>query len=134
MATVTYYALVDFDGYAQGEIIPGAIDWPFIHGYVGEGKVAPVLVATLPEDVQEALAELDEPVDDETTVDADTGEVDEADEEEESEEEEEGYDAYTVEELLSELASRGVEHKSGLRKADLIALLEEDDETDPEGE
>lgn len=52
---VTYFALVSFDDYSVGDIIPGAAQWPYIQFYVTDGKVAPVLVSTLPSDAQEAV-------------------------------------------------------------------------------
>lgn len=58
---VTYYALrtvkvLDEDRQV-GDLIPEAAAWPFLPGYIRDGYVAPVLVATLPESVQEVLAE-----------------------------------------------------------------------------
>lgn len=52
---VTYFALVSFDDYTPGDIIPGAGSWPYIQHYVSEGRVAPVLVATLPQEMQDKL-------------------------------------------------------------------------------
>lgn len=46
---------------------------------------------------------------------------------EEGEEEESLYADYTVEQLKAELDERRIEHKSGLKKAELIKLIEDDD-------
>ena len=58
---VTYYALrtlqVGEDVRVPGDLIPEANVWPYLSGYVDEGKIAPVLVATLPEDAQLMLLE-----------------------------------------------------------------------------
>ena len=58
---VTYYALrplqVGDEIRQPGDLIPEAADWAYLSGYVADGKVAPVLVATLPEAVQETLLE-----------------------------------------------------------------------------
>lgn len=35
-----------------GDLVPEASGWPFLQGYVREGKLMPVLVATLPEEQQ----------------------------------------------------------------------------------
>lgn len=58
---VCYYALrtvrvLDEDRLA-GDLIPEAAAWPYLPGYVRDGYVAPVLVATLPQDVQAVLLE-----------------------------------------------------------------------------
>jgi hypothetical protein len=50
------------------------------------------------------------------------------DEEVEPEDDEDTWDNYTVAELKSELDNRGLEYDSGARKADLVKLLEDDDE------
>lgn len=56
---ITYFALKEIqvgdDLRQPGDLIPEAVDWPYLSGYVSEGKIAPVLVATLPEDVQMTL-------------------------------------------------------------------------------
>lgn len=58
---VTYYALRDVrvgDEVRQaGDLVPEAIFWPYLSGYVSDGKLAPVLIATLPEDQQLMLLE-----------------------------------------------------------------------------
>jgi hypothetical protein len=58
---VVYYALrpmqVGDEIRQPGDLIPEANDWPYLSGYVSDGKIAPVLVATLPEDVQTTLLE-----------------------------------------------------------------------------
>lgn len=58
---VVYYALRDVkvgdEVRHAGDLVPEAGDWPFISGYVADGKMAPVLVATLPEEVQITLLE-----------------------------------------------------------------------------
>lgn len=56
---ITYFALkpvqVGDDLRQPGDLVPEANGWPYLSGYVSEGKIAPVLVATLPEDVQLTL-------------------------------------------------------------------------------
>ena len=56
---ITYFALkpilVGEDMRQPGDLVPEAADWTYVSAYVGEGKIAPVLVATLPEDVQMVL-------------------------------------------------------------------------------
>lgn len=58
---ITYYALKNVqvgDSLRQaGDLVPEAAAWPFLAMYCRDGTVAPVLVATLPESVQEVLAE-----------------------------------------------------------------------------
>lgn len=58
---ICYYALrpvqVGTDVRQPGDLIPEAVEWPFLPGYIRDGYVAPVLVATLPEDVQAMLLE-----------------------------------------------------------------------------
>jgi len=152
LGKVVYYALVSFEGYNPGDIILGANDWPFINGYVSEGRVAPVLVCTLPVETQEALAgEFEEETEAEEEAD-------------ESDEQAEGagndaspddgafivqvgetelivesveaanafYDGYTVPQLTEEAGSReGVEIASGALKQDVIdALIEWDQSAD----
>lgn len=53
---VTYFAVRSFDDYQPGDIIPGAGSWPAIQMHVAEGRVAPVLVATLPKAMQSNIA------------------------------------------------------------------------------
>lgn len=64
MMRVTYYALttmiVGEDIREAGDLVPEARDWAYLSGYVADGKIAPVLVATLPEDVQMVLMEWEE--------------------------------------------------------------------------
>ena len=56
---ITYYALkpvqVGEDMRQIGDLIPEAAQWSFLTGYVRDGHVAPVLVATLPESSQRML-------------------------------------------------------------------------------
>lgn len=58
---VTYYALkplqVGSDLRQPGDLVPEANNWPYLSGYVDEGRIASVLVATLPEDAQMMLLE-----------------------------------------------------------------------------
>ena len=58
---VTYYALrptkVGYDTRKPGDLIPEAAEWPYLSGYVNDGHIAPVLVATLPQEVQDMLAQ-----------------------------------------------------------------------------
>jgi hypothetical protein len=61
MMILTYFALKPQsvgDVIRQpGELIPEARDWNFLSGYITNGEIAPVLVATLPEETQQMLAE-----------------------------------------------------------------------------
>jgi hypothetical protein len=63
---ITYYALGDIrvgDEVRQaGDLVPEAQMWPYLSGYISEGKIAPVLVATLPEEQQVMLLEWEEEV------------------------------------------------------------------------
>lgn len=57
---VTYYALRDGIKVGDsvrnaGDLIPEASAWPYLSGYVADGKIAPVLVVTLPQEVQDML-------------------------------------------------------------------------------
>lgn len=58
---ITYYALKPIDVHGDlrepGDLLPEVADWPFLNAYVNDGKVAPVLVATLPEEQQVMLLE-----------------------------------------------------------------------------
>lgn len=58
---ITYYALKDVQVGESlrkaGDLVPEAAAWPFLAMYCRDGTVAPVLVATLPDSVQEVLAE-----------------------------------------------------------------------------
>ena len=58
---ITYFALrpllVGDETRQPGDLVPEAAEWPYVSGYVSDGKIAPVLVATLPEDVQMTLLE-----------------------------------------------------------------------------
>lgn len=58
---ITYYALRDVpvgnDIRVAGDLVPEAAQWPFLPGYIRDGIVAPVLVATLPAEVQAVLSE-----------------------------------------------------------------------------
>lgn len=57
---ITYYALrplqVGDTLREPGDLVPEAADWAFLAGYLREGRLAPVLVATLPQKSQEVLA------------------------------------------------------------------------------
>lgn len=61
---VVYYALrptqVGDDIRQPGDLVPEASNWPFLTGYVSDGKLAPVLVATLPEEQQIMLLDWEE--------------------------------------------------------------------------
>lgn len=63
---VTYYALRDVrvgDEVRQaGDLVPEAQTWPYLSGYIQDGHIAPVLVATLPEEQQVMLLEWEEEV------------------------------------------------------------------------
>lgn len=56
---ITYFALkrvlVGEDQREPGDLVPEARDWPYLSGYVQDGTLAPVLVATLPEEQQMML-------------------------------------------------------------------------------
>lgn len=56
---ITYYALkpvlVGDDQREPGDLVPEARDWPYLSGYVQDGTLAPVLVATLPDEQQMML-------------------------------------------------------------------------------
>jgi hypothetical protein len=58
---ITYFALKDVqigdEVRVPGDLIPEAASWSFLPGYIRDGYVAPVLVATLPQDVQDVLVE-----------------------------------------------------------------------------
>ena len=58
---ITYYALkpipVGDDIRQPGDLIPEANEWSRLSAYLQHGEIAPVLVVTLPEDVQEMLLE-----------------------------------------------------------------------------
>lgn len=83
---ITYYALrpvqVGDELREPGDLIPEAAEWPFLSGYVADGKVAPVLVVTLPEDVQMMLLEWEEAQASDTTAPEAPAEETEDDEEE----------------------------------------------------
>lgn len=61
---ITYYALkpvrVGDEERQPGDLVPEAVAWPFVAGYVQDGRLAPVLVATLPEEQQMMLLEWEE--------------------------------------------------------------------------
>lgn len=61
MMILTYFAVkpqkVGDDVREPGELIPEARDWAFLPGYITNGEIAPVLVATLPEETQQMLAD-----------------------------------------------------------------------------
>lgn len=58
---VVYYALrplkVGDEIRQVGDLVPEAASWAYLSGYVQDGHLAPVLVATLPDDVQMTLLE-----------------------------------------------------------------------------
>lgn len=54
---VIYYALVPFDTYEVGDLIPSAGSWPARQIHVEQGRIASTLVAVLPADVQQQIAE-----------------------------------------------------------------------------
>lgn len=144
---VTYFALAHLkvgDGTrAPGDLVPEASGWPYIGGYVRDGKVAPVLVSTLSQEDQDALAKYEADQEERqakrladieaarAAKAAPVVEEVEDDTEEPEGEEVESYDAFTVKELLAELEARGVDAAGTTKKADLIALLEADDESEP---
>ena len=63
---ICYYALkpiqVGDEVREIGDLIPEALTWPYLSGYITEGKIAPVLIATLPEEQQMMLLEWEEEV------------------------------------------------------------------------
>lgn len=56
---ITYFALktvtVGEDQREAGDLVPEARDWPYLSAYVQDGTLAPVLVATLPDEQQMML-------------------------------------------------------------------------------
>lgn len=58
---ITYFALRPIQVGAAirqpGDLVPEADAWPYLSGYVQDGKLAPVLVATLPAKAQEMLSQ-----------------------------------------------------------------------------
>ena len=72
-----------------GDLIPEAQDWPYVAGLIQDGKIAPVLVATLPEDTQVMLLDWEE----ETYGAAAVQEIVEPEDEEEAEESNEDAEA-----------------------------------------
>lgn len=81
---VTYYALrqvkVGDDVREAGDLVPEAAKWAALSGYVQDGWLAPVLVATLPEDVQKVLLDWEAAQQQPATGDNDPGEDDSGDE------------------------------------------------------
>ena len=70
---ICYYALRDIrvgDEVRQaGDLVPEAMFWPYLSGYLNDGHLAPVLIATLPEEQQMMLLEWEEEVMGTTTGD-----------------------------------------------------------------
>lgn len=71
---ITYYALRSLqvgDSIRQpGDLVPEAAGWAYLSGYVQDGKLAPVLVVTLPQDVQDMLLEWEMEQEEAATADA----------------------------------------------------------------
>lgn len=63
---ITYAALkpltVGDEVRQPGDLVPEACTWPYLSGYVQDGSLMAVLVATLPEETQVALMEWEEDV------------------------------------------------------------------------
>lgn len=63
---VTYFALkplqVGDEVRQAGDLVPEAQFWPYLSGYVENGQIAAVLVATLPEEAQVMLLDWEEEV------------------------------------------------------------------------
>lgn len=61
---VTYFALkpllVGEDTRQPGDLVPEAGEWPYLTGYIQDGAIQPVLVATLPEEQQLMLLDWEE--------------------------------------------------------------------------
>lgn len=61
---ITYFALkpinVDGEYREPGDLIPEARDWATLTGYIQDGRIHPVLVATLPKATRDALAQWEE--------------------------------------------------------------------------
>lgn len=61
---ITYYALKTVqvgDEFRQpGDLVPEAQEWAYVSAYIMDGKIAPVLVATLPKKAQEELLRWEE--------------------------------------------------------------------------
>ena len=57
---ICYYALKNVAVGAgtrhAGDLIPEATEWPYLNFYVERGDIAPVLVAVLPQEMQDKLA------------------------------------------------------------------------------
>ena len=60
MRAITYFAvktlLVGGENREPGDLVPEAHEWPALSLYINEGKLCPVLVATLPKAARDALA------------------------------------------------------------------------------
>lgn len=58
---ITYFTLQSIqigDGWREpGDLVPEVATWSLIGSHIAQGTIAPVLVATLPQNVQDALAE-----------------------------------------------------------------------------
>lgn len=61
---ITYYATkpvqVGDEVRQPGDLVPEANEWAYVEGYIRDGRIAPVLVATLPKRAQEELARWEE--------------------------------------------------------------------------
>lgn len=64
MRAITYFAvktlLVAGENREPGDLVPEAHEWPALSLYINEGKLSPVLVATLPKAARDALAAWEE--------------------------------------------------------------------------
>ena len=112
MKPVTYFAvktlMVGGEERVPGDLVPEAHDWPALSLYINEGKLSPVLVATLPKATRDALRAWEEGVKAVNDIvagatdDAVSTDEDEAIEEADSElSEEEQFDKELAEEIAS---------------------------------
>lgn len=141
---VVYFATRGFDQYAPGDLIPTAGEWPFIQGYITEGKVGVALVCTLPDELQEQLeaweaeqearkapkpAPAPEP---QPLIEAVTEPEPEGDEPSGAAAAQDVtyHEGLTVQQLKDKLDSKGIDYESNALKADLVALADLADEAE----
>lgn len=139
---VCYFALRSFDQYQEGDLIPGAKDWPFISGYVSEGKVAACLVATLPDEAQEAITEYEEEIKEaqkesvrqsrkRAGLDPDVdpeAEDETAEEDADGDSEEVDISKLTKDQLVERISEQGyLDASSSSSKPELVAIAEDSD-------
>lgn len=123
--TVVYFASTAFGKNNAGDLILGAEKWKFIHGYMNEGKVAPVLVSTLPPELLAQVVEFYGEVEPEAAEVSGIGPDDDPNA---------YYEQFTIPVLKDEIVSRGIEATGASRKQDFIDLLVANDAADNDGE